>query len=310
MSKQRRGRPTSKSSKQLKDAVADLFMQGFNAAQIGKLKGFSTSYIARLLRQLKDECPELINNHLVPKEDESSGWKKNVHAQKIRAFVHWSSDKYAKSPNVSFKNFVDGVDVHCQGKYIFLQSNKKKFYAESEQKALWKSLHFWQGVLAKIEDRLNVVIFKRGAQAFEFLYQEFETSDSAVAVDAERKGHVWRVFHSEDGKLRLSVDWSDGTPNHETHHRRDAHLDSVVFEKHVNSILDNPQAPTFAELANLVHAIGQQNKETAQGLKVVVDVLQQTVLGAHSSHNKPSPNPDSSSESPSIIDGGVPDYFG
>jgi len=37
--------------------------------------------------------------------------------------------------------------------------------------------------------------------------------------------------------LFLVVDWSDYVPNHETHHRRDAHVDSVVFEKHVNSIV-------------------------------------------------------------------------
>jgi hypothetical protein len=274
-----KGRPVKASSKKLRLEIAKLYAQGFKPAQIAKLKGFSRAYIGRIVHDLKDQDPNLINKYLSHNPlDEVGGWKKNVHAQKIRAFVHWSSDKYLKSPNVYLKDFVDGVDVVCQGKFIILRSNKKKFYAESEQKALWKSLGFWSDVIHRLEDRLGVLIFKKGCQAFEFLYQEFETGDSPVALDAEKKGHIWRVFHSDDGKLRLSVDWSDGSPNHETHHRRDAHVDSVVFEKHINSILDHPEAPTFAELTLMVREIAITNKETAEGLRSVVEVLKAQFL--------------------------------
>ncbi len=269
-----KGRPVKSSSKKLRSEISKLYAQGLKPAQIAKVVNFSRAYVSRIVVQLKDADPSLVNRFLsASPDDEVGGWKKNVHAQQIRAFVHWSSDKYLKSPNAYFKDFVDGVTVICQGKHILLRSNKKKFYAESEQKALWKSLSFWNDVVHKLEDRLGVLIFKKGAQAFEFLYQEFETQDSAVAIDAERKGHIWRVFHGDDGKLRLSVDWSDGTPNHETHHRRDAHVDSVVFEKHVNSILDHPEAPTFSELTLMVRDIAVTNKETAEGLRTVVEVL-------------------------------------
>lgn len=275
-----RGRPKKQSSKKLKAEIRDLYSQGFKPAQIAKFKGFTRQYVSKIIRDLKVEDPSLINSFLrsSPENESTGGWKKNVHAQQIRAFVHWASDKYQKQPNLYLKDFVDGVDVACQGSFIFLRSNKKKFYAESEQKALWKSLSFWQGVISKLEDRLGVMIFKKGSQAFEFLYQEYETQDSAVAIDAEKKGHIWRVFHSDDGKLRLSVDWSEGTPNHETHHKRDSHVDSVVFEKHVNSILDNPQAPTFAELVGLIREVQLVNKETATGLKAVVDVMRSQFL--------------------------------
>lgn len=293
-----KGRPVKSSSKKLKLEISKLYSQGFKPAQIAKLKGFSRAYVSRIVRDLKELDPSLVNRFLSANPvDDVGGWKKNVHAQQIRAFVHWSSEAYLKSPNVYFKNFVDGVDVTCQGKFIILRSNKKKFYAESEQKALWKSLSFWNSVIHKLEDRLGVLIFKKGAQAFEFLYQEFETSDSPVAIDAEKKGHIWRVFHGDDGKLRLSVDWSDGTPNHETHHRRDAHVDSVVFEKHVNSILDHPDAPTFAELTLMVREIAVVNKETADGLRAVVEVLK-------SQFQK------SDVVEPVDLEGVKPDYFG
>lgn len=294
-----RGRPQKKTSEKLRIEISKLYSEGFKPAQIAKLKGFSRSYISRIVRSLKESNPELKDLFVrssMP-DDVSKGWNKNVHAQRIRAFVHWAGDKYNKSPNLYFKNFVDGVDVGCQGKYIYLRSNKKKFYAESEQKALWKSLSFWNDVILRLEDRLGVVILKKGSQAFEFLYQEWETQDSAVAIDAERKGHIWRVFHSIDGKLRLSVDWSEGTPNHETHHKRDSHVDSVVFEKHINSILDNPQAPTFAELISVVQEITVVNKESATGLKAVVEVMK-------------SQFPDKRNIDPVDLEGVRPDYFG
>lgn len=254
--------------------VAGLYSKGLNATAIARINCVSVSYIARLLRKLKKDNPGLINNWL----HESSvvggvSSKKNVHAQRVRAFVHWSSKKYLSSSNAVFNDFVNGVDVSCQGKYIYLRAKKKKFFAENESKAMWKSLSFWNDVMLKLENRLDVIIIKKGCKAFEFIYQEWETGDSVVARDSNSRGYPWRVFHSDDGKLRLSADWSDGTPNHETHHKRDAHVDSMVFEKHVNSILDNPSAPTFSELSVVVKDIALCNKETANGLNAVVEVL-------------------------------------
>ena len=95
-----------------------------------------------------------------------------------------------------------------------------------------------------------------------------------VALDAEKKGHIWKVYHNDDGKLRLSVDWSDKQPNHETHHFRDANSDSVVFEKHINSVLDaGVSAPTYVELLSLVKDIAVHNRDTSAGLQAVTEVL-------------------------------------
>jgi len=269
------GRPVLPSSTKLRGEIKRLYAEGFNAPQIAKLKGFSRQYIYRVLVSLKEEFPDIINSDLRSSAPpvESGKFARNVHAQIIRAFVHYAGDSYNSKPKVYFKNFVDGVDVGCQGKFIYLRANGKRFNAVSEEKAYWKSLGFWKDVLLKLEDRLGVIIFKKGSQAFEFLYEEYETTDSVVAKDCAKRGNVWRVFHSEDGKLRLSVDWSEGTPNHETYHKRDNHVDSVTFNKHVNDILNNPQAPSFSQLSILIRDIGEANKQTAAGLGAVVDVL-------------------------------------
>jgi len=252
--------------------VKKLYSDGFSASSIARLLGVSRQYVSKIVRGLKISDPKVVASYERESERFVRGSRKNVHAQRIRAFVHWAGPKYEQSSNVYFKDFVSGVDVSCQGKFIYCTA-KKKFNGETETKALWKSLSFWRDVLSKLESRLGVMIFKGGSQAFEFLYQEWETGDSPVALDAERKGHIWRVFHSEDGKLRLSVDWSDKVPSHETHHKRDSHVDSIVFEKHVNSILDNPSAPTYSELVGLVKDIAVHNRETAVSLTAVSEVL-------------------------------------
>jgi len=252
--------------------VKKLYSDGFSASSIARLLGVSRQYVSKIVRGLKISDPKVVASYERESERFVRGSRKNVHAQRIRAFVHWAGPKYEQSSNVYFKDFVSGVDVSCQGKFIYCTA-KKKFNGETETKALWKSLSFWRDVLSKLESRLGVMIFKGGSQAFEFLYQKWETGDSPVALDAERKGHIWRVFHSEDGKLRLSVDWSDKVPSHETHHKRDSHVDSIVFEKHVNSILDNPSAPTYSELVGLVKDIAVHNRETAVSLTAVSEVL-------------------------------------
>lgn len=289
-------RPSSVDAKKLRKEVLKLYGEGFNASQIAKIKGFSRQYIGRLIRDLKVVKPSIVNSYLHQKESKSIG-SKNVHAQRIRAFVHYAGSGYKKSSNVFFKDFVPGVDVSCKGRFIYCRSNGKKFFGEDEVKAMWSSLSFWSNVLSKLEDRLGVLILKDGVAAFEFLYEEWETGDSPVAVDAESRGNVWRVFHQADDKLRLSVDWSDGSPNHETHHARDGHVDSVTFGKFVNDVCDSPQAPSFSQLSLLIKDIVGVNKETAQGLKAVVDVLKAKSI-------KPDP------VEPVDLEGVRPDYFG
>ena len=288
-------RPRSKDVNKLRKEVLKLYGEGFNASQIAKLKGFSRQYVARLLRDLKAAKPEIINSFLHQKSISKVGVK-NVHAQRIRAFVHYRGSDYKKSSSVFFKDFVPGVDVSCKGRFIYARSNGKKFFGEDEVKAMWNSLSFWSGVLSKLEDRLGVLILKDGVPAFEFLYEEWETGDSPVAIDAEKKGYVWRVFHQSDGKLRLSVDWSDGIPNHEAHHARDGHVDSVTFGRFVNDVCDSPQAPSFSQLSLLINDVVGVNKETALGLKSVVDVMR----------SKSSSGP----IEPVDLRGVRPDYFG
>ena len=202
--------------------------------------------------------------------------KKNVHALKVRAFVHWMSVSYKRSPNKNFQ-IGDGlggsVVVQCQGRQIFMSSPGVKHWGDTENKAMWRSVSYWRGVISRVERRLGVVILKENSVAYEVLYHEWETSDSVVARDASNRGHVWKVFHSDDGKLRLSVDWSGGEECHESHHVRDGYVDSVTFDKFVNGVLNHPDAPGIPEIAKLIFSTQEQLNQTAAGLNSIVSVI-------------------------------------
>ena len=266
-----------KKKKTKKEEIFDLLKDGYSSSQIARITGYNRSYVYAVVKKIKDLYP--INYMLESSRLEgvdlygkvgyvscgtskgnegrgasvSCGGLVNVHAHRIVARVWWMSSSYKKNPNRVFKEFVPDVDVVCKGKRIYLVS-RKRFHGESEVKAMWSSLSFWERVLLKLQDRLKIVIFKRGCEAFTFVREETETADSVVAKDAEGRGDILRVFHSEDGKLRLSTDRSLGEHNHETHHKRDGHLDSIVFNRFVNSVLDNPDAPDYAELLRLFKA--------------------------------------------------------
>lgn len=247
--------------------VMSLYEDGYNAPSIAKITGIARSYVYRIIEKARAGEKGDFSGVTSP----FSPLSKNVHALRVRAYVHHMSKGYKQNPNVFLD--LDGVSVQCQGRFILLSSGGVKHYGETENKALWASVDFWRKVLIRLESRLGVVIFKKGAIAYEYLYHEYETSDSVVARDAEERGHRWRVFHSEDGKLRLSVDWSDGRPNHETHHKIDAHADSVTFDRFVNGVLNHPDAPGIPEIAKLIYTTQKQLDQTAAGLNSVVQLM-------------------------------------
>jgi len=255
--------PSAKSSR-VKTEIMRL-SSSHTGGEIAKIFDLSRSYVNRILRD---------NNIKVSRDPVGFDEARNVHGQRLRLFVHSVTDRYSKSPNTFFKNIVEGVDVQAQGKFIYLNARDRRFRGESETKALWSSVNFWQGVIKKVESRLGVIIFKAGARAFEFLYSEVETPNSVVAIDCEKRGHRWTVYHTEDGKLRLTADWSEGVPNHETHHFRDAHVDSITMNSFVNDVLDNPDL-NLSKIASAVAKMVDANNETAQGLNAVVNIMKQ-----------------------------------
>ena len=273
-----------------KKRIEGLFKDLYTPAQIVKLTGLGRSYVYRVCEDL---AKKENRGHLGDKKGETrplcplppNSDKSNVHAMKVRAFVHWMSPKYKASPNQFWSDVVHGVEVQSSGRLLYLSAKGEKFFGGDEEKALWNALGFWKAVLRKVEEKLGVVVLKPKAHNFEFVYWEWETQGSVVARDAAERDTIWRVYHSEDGKLRLDVDWSLPRGSHETHHKRDALSDSETFNRQINDMLDNPQAPTLPELAamvrSLVVVVGEQGnnlRDVTIGLAAVVDVLRPQVF--------------------------------
>ena len=81
-----------------------------------------------------------------------------------------------------------------------------------------------------------------------------------------------RIF-SLDGRLRYTSDSSLGFGERESHHPVTGRIDSEVANRFVGDVLDHPEAPTFSELVRLVKLVVVENRESALGLKSIIELL-------------------------------------
>lgn len=280
-----------------RDHIARLYHEGFIGSQIAQFTGYSRSYVYQVIKDLREEevsgvVPDS-GGQACPSSPVPPSGDKNVHAQRVRVQVHHAKPSYWKQSNKHLDLVVRGrkVSVQCQGRFVYLRA-AARFWGADEEKAMWNSLSWWRLVVARVESRLGLTCFKRGAVAFEFTYHEWETAGSVVERDASARGERWQVWHSEDGKLRLSVDRSRGSC-HETHHARDGHVDSVTFNRFLNGILDHPDAPGVPEIARLMLTTQKQLSETqaqlhevASGMRAIVDIIRGSVGGRGSQESQ------------------------
>lgn len=269
------------------DKIKELYEKGLSGYEIAKYTGFASSYVYRIIAMLNKAIQKGNKSNVGGVTTESFfPLKKNVHAQRVRFYVRFMGDKYRANPNSRYLEFIPDVDISCKGKVIYATC-RKKFDGVDEVDAMNNSLKFWDHVIRKLEDRLNIVIGGRGKAAFDVLYEENETRDSDLAADATKRGVRWVVNHNEDGKLRLTTDWSDNELNHETHHKRDSHVDSLTIENFMNGVLNSPDAPGYDEIVRLIAAQSSINKETAiinkegaNGLNALIKLLQNSDHGS------------------------------
>jgi hypothetical protein len=196
--------------------------------------------------------------------------RKNVHAQRLRLKVHWASESYKKNCNQHFDNFY-GVQVQCFNSAIIVRADGQKFYGDTEEKAFWNSISFWKKIIHRLEHRLRVELLKTG-HSFEFIYWEWETENSVVCRDAQQRGHMWKVYHSEDGKLRLTTDMSTGYC-HEMHHTKDGFVDDGTWSKFVNGVLNHPDAPGVPEIAKLLYSTIEVQRQQTHTLNIFLKMM-------------------------------------
>lgn len=259
-------------------AVMGLLHQGITGSrQIASRQGFSKRRANQIMASLRKKgyigvsIPTIPKTEVTREDHEELLERHNIHALRLRVHVHWMHERYKNAPNQFYEEF-HGVRVDCHHRYILVETKGQRFYGVTPEKALWNSLGFFKRLIRKLENRLGVVILKDGSCAFEVLYAEWEEGDATEAIDAERRGTRWMVFHPADGKLRVTTDHSF-SPSLEFHHVRDAYQDRTTWTKQVNAILSNPECPTMPELAKALALQVELSHETAAGMKMIVDLM-------------------------------------
>lgn len=250
-----------------KDKVIGLYKKGMSGHEIARFTGITRSYVYSIIGTLNK-----IQDYRTSPVNEGGDYRTtstvnlNVHAQFVRFFITHMNDGYKSHPDRHFKDFIPDVDIQCEGKFIYAWC-KKKFEGKDELEAMNISLDFWDHVKRRLEDRLRIVIGGRGKVAFEFLKQEHETRDSELCKDSIKENRDFKVYHNEDGKYRVGIDLSDKEFNHETYHKRDGHTDSIRLNAFINSVLNDPNAPDFAQLVKLVYSTAKNIDSSNDDLK-------------------------------------------
>lgn len=235
---------------------------GLSTAQIAAKRKCSRSYVRRVRRKLEEKglydrsikgaepkegyTPEPAEPKAEPVGMENN--VKRVHAQRFEFTIFHVTDRFREGVG---QHLADGTWVQVHGRTLFVYAAKRRsFSAPSTQEALSAAYAWWLPRLRSVERDLGCS-FLKPRKVFRVAYTEIATEESGFAEGViAKEGAVVRVFHPEDGKLRVSFDKSQGY-EHETHHARDGVGDDEALSRHINAMLDNRGVPTLAELSSL-----------------------------------------------------------
>lgn len=238
-----------------KATILTYLRSGLSIARIAAKMSYSRSYVRRIRRDLEDMglfernyFPAEPKGGYTPEPAEPKTELKRVHAQRFEFDIFHVTDRFREGVG---QHLDDGTWVQVHGRRLFVYAAKGRvFHGVTTQDALSAAYLWWQKRFLSVERDLGCSFIKP-RKVFRVLYTEIASEESGFAegVIAE-KGAVVRVFHPEDGKLRVSFDKSRGY-EHETHHARDGVRDDGVLDRQINALLDYPDIPTLAEISSL-----------------------------------------------------------
>lgn len=197
--------------------------------------------------------------------------KIRLHAQEWNIKILHKTDTFEKIRNRANLITLDNNTVRIFQDSIEVYSGQS-FYSDDPQKATSKSLQYWNRFFSRLENELDVVIFKPRSQNIKLVNQHFAEIQNELAEESEIKGEQIRVYTTDDGKLWFNIDNSFNLHEAETQHPQTAQHDMEHLKHFFNDIRDQ-KPPTLTELMKAIHQLAQQNQETAAGLNAVVQQL-------------------------------------
>lgn len=168
----------------------------------------------------------------------------------------------------SFK--LEGNTVKLNDSNVEVYSNQS-FIGSSPEEAHKRSLEFWYIFFARLQSDLKVILIKDGFDNIKECRSHYAEVDNEFAKDLNSKKEKLSIS-GLDGKEYLKVDNSFNLNELETVHpvlsKEDMSKVKYFFDD-----LRSSEKSSFSDVKSLLIDVARVNKETADGLGVVVDTL-------------------------------------
>lgn len=211
---------------------------------------------------------------------------KRLHAFKFRIeLIRPIPEEYLKRHAKKWL-WVDGHFVQCFSECILVQGRKDfGVCGETEEEALAESIPYWFRFFHKLEHEFNLLLVKNRKGNITLTYAEWGTMPSRLSEEARKEGKKIYVY-DDNGKLMFHCDVSF-LHEHESH----GSAAGITYSEDINGFLKDimqKRPPKASELAHCVmalslrhhdvvdmmHALTEQNKETAAALFTLLKSLQ------------------------------------
>jgi len=200
--------------------------------------------------------------------------KKNqirLHGEEFNIKILYKDHKYKELLEKSNTLDIDGNTIRLYKNSIEVYSGQS-FYADTPQKAVYKSIPYWNRLFTRLENDLNIIIIKSRYQNIKLVKLHFAEINNEISKDYEATGDKLRIYAREDGKLAIIIDNSFNLHELETQHPKTAQKDMNRVTKQLQDWRER-DPPTNSQIMSLMNQVLEINKETAASLNCITNFL-------------------------------------
>lgn len=127
-----------------------------------------------------------------------------LHNQQFHVLLLANSERYMRFANRVFRMDGNTIVLNADSLEVYVT---KSFYGADIDAITQESLDYVFILLARLENRLNVLLFKEQSHNISLVRQHYAEIHNEIATDLERRGDKLKI-KAQDGRLWLVIDYS------------------------------------------------------------------------------------------------------
>jgi len=263
----------AKLTKAEKEVIDLLENEKLTKKQILIRRGCTRQALNKLIRKIKQKGLYSEQKKKVSKI--GTAWKPRkpirVHGQKFKLTIIFKDSRYIKLMEKNNLIYVDSNTVKLYKNAVIVYGTQS-FEAETVDKAIAKSLAYYQKLFYTLENDLKIILMKPRKHNIKMYDCHVSEMNNELAEDCNNKAEKIRVYTSDQGKLWFMIDNSFNINEAETLGATAAPDMQDIVRPFFNDLRDN-EAVTMTMIKQSILALANENKETAAGLASVVKLI-------------------------------------